>query len=131
MENDYIDAPMSLTSDILPRKGVKLTDYDRCSRYLIRIRAQGSLETKLYEYAERFYDAAHYITDFVLNEKHPDIAKLDTFFFPIAFLYRHCIELVLKAVGFKYIHSDTERLQFINSTRHDFSSMGGWRCLRT
>ena len=119
MENEYIDAPLSLISVKHPEKGKKMMDYDRHSKYLIKIEAQGSLEAKLYEYAERFYESAHRITDFILNEEHPDIGKLDTFFFPIAFLYRHCIELGLKAVGFRNIHTNIERIEFIKETRHD------------
>ena len=58
-----------------------------------------------------------------MNEEHPDIGKLDTFFFPIAFLYRHCIELGLKAVGFRNIHTSIERIEFIKETRHDLSEI--------
>lgn len=123
MENEYKDAPPSLISIKHPEKDKKLTDFDRYSKYLIKVEAQGSLEIKLYEYAERFYEAAHRITEFILYSEHPDIGKLDTFFFPIAFLYRHCIELGLKAVCFRYIHTDAERIHFIKETRHDLSEL--------
>ena len=123
MENEYKNAPPSLISVKHPEKDKKLTDFDRHSKYLIKIEAQGSLETKLYEYAEKFYESAHRITEFILYNEHPDIGKLDTFFFPIAFLYRHCIELGLKAVCFQNIRTDVERIQFIKETRHDLSEL--------
>ena len=47
--------------------------------------------------------AVHKITKFILYAEHPDIGKLDTYFFSIAFLYRHCIELGLKATGYEFI----------------------------
>lgn len=61
------------------------------------------LEETLFKYAENFFEAAHMITEFILYAEHPDIGKLDMYFFPITFLYRHCIELGLKAIGFQYI----------------------------
>lgn len=70
-----------------------------------------------------FFEAAHKITEFILCENHPDIGKLDTYFFSIAFLYRHGIELGLKAIGFQYIQKKDEREKFVKTTRHDLSSI--------
>ena len=40
-------------------------------------------------------------------------------FFAIAFLYRHCIEVGLKAIGFQYIQAQEDRKKFVKSTRHN------------
>lgn len=78
---------------------------------------------RLFEYAEYFYEAAHKITDFILNMNHPDIGKLDTYFFSISFLYRHCMELGLKAIGFQFIQNEDERKRFVKDTCHDLFSI--------
>jgi len=81
------------------------------------------LTERLFEYAEYFYEAAHKITDFILNMNHPDIGKLDTYFFSISFLYRHCMELGLKAIGFQFIQNEDERKRFVKDTCHDLFSI--------
>ncbi len=78
---------------------------------------------RLFEYAEYFYEAAHKITDFILNMNHSDIGKLDTYFFSISFLYRHCMELGLKAIGFQFIQNEDERKRFVKDTCHDLFSI--------
>lgn len=55
--------------------------------------------------------------------EHPDIGKLDTYFFAIAFLYRHCMEVGLKAIGFQYINDVEERKRFVKETRHNLSEI--------
>ena len=119
MSDEYIDAPKNLFSTKYPEKGKKITDFDKHSKYLVKVTAADDLTKKLYEYSENFYESAHRITDFILSEEHPDIGKLDTFFFSIAFLYRHCIELILKAIAFQYISENTDRTIFVKNTRHN------------
>ena len=58
-----------------------------------------------------------------LYAEHPDIGKLDTYFFSIAFLYRHCMEVGLKAIGFQYIDDVVERKNFVKETRHNLSEI--------
>ena len=90
-----MEVPYNLKTLIYPEKGKKIDEFDKNSDYNVRILASTDLSKSLYEYAENYYYAAHIITDFILNENHPDIGKLDTYFFAIAFLYRHCLELGL------------------------------------
>ena len=123
MKSGDIDTPFSPIVYEDFKRDRKLIPFDKHSKYLIKIISQGAPDTKLFEYAESFYEAAHRITDFIVHEKRPDIEKLDTFFFTIAFLYRHCIELGLKAIGFRDLYSEEERKQFINDTRHDLSAL--------
>jgi hypothetical protein len=51
----------------------------------------------------------------------PDIGKLDTYFFSLSYLYRHSLELILKALGFKYILGMDNRKDFIKETFHNLS----------
>lgn len=110
-----------LTSTILPEKGKKIDGCNKQSKYTVKVVAPTNLAEELFEYAENFLEAAHIITEFILNLEHPDIGKLDTYFFSIAFLYRHCLELGLKAIAFQYINDKEGRERFVKNTRHNLS----------
>lgn len=77
----------------------------------------GNIEEMMFHYAEKYVKAAYQITDYVMD-KH-DISKLDTYFFPIAFLFRHSLELCLKASLFKHVVDAEERIQIMDSTKHN------------
>lgn len=116
-----MEKPDILISTIFPEKGKKIDAFDKRSKYIVKILAPTDLSETLFDYAECFFEAAHKITEFILYADHPDIGKLDTYFFSIAFLYRHCMELGLKAIGFQYIHDKDERKNFVKDTRHNLS----------
>ena len=118
-----MEPPYNLISTICPEKDKKIDKVDKRSKYSIRVYAPTDLSEALFEYAEYFFEAAHKITEFILYAEHPDIGKLDTYFFSIAFLYRHCLELGLKAIGFQYIQDELERKEFVKKTRHDLSTI--------
>lgn len=111
--------PDILITSIVPEKGKRIDDFNKHSIYLVKVTAPIDLAEKLFEYANNFFEAAHVITEFILYSGHRDIGKLDTYFFAIAFLYRHCMELGLKAIGFQYIESKAERIKFVKNTRHN------------
>lgn len=110
-------------SMIIPIKGKTIDVVNKKSKYIVKILATTDLSEALFNYSKCFFEAAHKITEFILCENHPDIGKLDTYFFSIAFLYRHGIELGLKAIGFQYIQKKDEREKFVKTTRHDLSSI--------
>lgn len=114
-----MEAPHILISTITPQKGKKIEAFDKHSKYLVKVEAPDDLSVTLFTYAENFFEAAHLITEFILYAEHPDIGKLDTYFFAIAFLYRHCMEVGLKAIGFQYIKDKEKRIRFVKNTRHN------------
>ncbi len=116
-----MEAPYILTSTSLPEKGKKIDSLNKQSKYIVKVASPANLAEELFEYAENFLEAAHIITEFILNLEHPDIGKLDTYFFSIAFLYRHCLELGLKAIAFQYINDNEGRERFVKNTRHNLS----------
>ena len=83
----------------------------------ISIISYKSLEEEFYSYANGFKEAAYILAEDALNSQ--EIAKLDINFYSIAFLYRHSIELILKAIGFQYIKEDDERKLFLKQTCHN------------
>lgn len=114
-----MEPPHILISTITPQKGMKIDDFNKYSKYLVKVVAPIDLSETLFQYAENFFEAAHIITKFILYAEQPDISKLDTYFFAIAFLYRHCIEVGLKAIAFQYIQDEEERKKFVKNTRHN------------
>lgn len=118
-----MDAPYNLISTISPAKGKRIDEFDKHSKYIVKISAPTDLSETLYRYSENFFEAAHIITEFILYAEHPDIGKLDAYFFSIAFLYRHCMEVGLKAIGFQYIDNVVERKNFVKETRHNLSEI--------
>ena len=114
-----MEPPYILISTIIPEKGKKINAFDKHSKYLVKVVSPTDLAETLFQYAVNFFEAAHIITDFILNTERPDIGKLDTYFFSIAFLYRHCLEVGLKAIGFQYLQNDDERKEFVKNTRHN------------
>lgn len=116
-----MEAPQSLISAMHPIKDKRINAFDINAKYITEVKATTELTEALWRYAENFYEAAHLITEFILDED--DIAKLDTYFFVIAFLYRHCIELGLKAIGFQVIMTEEDRKIFVKDTKHNLSEI--------
>jgi hypothetical protein len=64
---------------------------------------QGKYES-WYGLKSAYKNAADDFVDIVLEKgKSRDIEVLDTYFFPIVFLYRHSIEVSIKAIYFRYL----------------------------
>ncbi len=76
---------------------------DNNSKNIITIKNTKNLEVNFYQYANNFYDAANSIMDYLLNQASPehDIAKLDLWIYSLLYLYRHSLELILKAIVLK------------------------------
>lgn len=108
---------------IYPEEQKKINAVDKQSKYIVKVMSPTDLSESLFDYAECFYEAAHTITEYVLDTDQPDIGMLDTYFFPIAFLYRHCIELGLKAIGFQYIPNKEEQENFVKKTKHNLAAI--------
>lgn len=89
--------------------------------FIIRLKGNSNIEKEFLDYALKFKNSAHILTEYVLDKG--DISKLDIYFFSLAYLYRHSLELVLKAIGFKYICESKERESFIKDTFHNLSSI--------
>lgn len=71
--------------------------------------------------AINFQISAAEVVDYMASES--NIARLDTLFFPMVYLYRQSIELLLKAIYFQEVKDQSERKLFIGRTRHDLSTL--------
>lgn len=88
---------------------------------LVDIQNSISLSEDFYTYAKNFKNAGWKVAHEMV--KGANIAKLDYMFFPLAFLYRHSIELILKAIAFKYIKGKGDRIAFLKDTFHNLSTL--------
>lgn len=88
---------------------------------VIEVVNSNNIIEEFYNYAINFNKSAHILTEYLFEK--PDIGKLDSYFFPIAYLYRHSIELILKAIGFKYIVDMKERADFLKDTFHNLGNI--------
>lgn len=103
--------------DVELDKNRKITDV--ISEYKIKILPPTDLSQSFYEYSKGFYKAAHSIASFLLETDKPNIAQLDDYFFALAFLYRHSIELVLKALAFRRLPDKKDMSTFAKDTFHN------------
>ncbi len=102
-------------------KNRKITDLN--SDYRIKVIKPVDLMSSFYEYSYNFYKAAHIIASYLLETDNTTIAQLDTYFFSLAFLYRHSIELILKALAFRNIPENDKRATFAKDTFHDLKKI--------
>lgn len=87
--------------------------------YIIAIIGNSDLQEEFLNYAQKFKDSALILAEYIVDN--PSISILDSYFFAIAFLYRHSLELIMKAIGFKYILDLDDRKEFIKDTFHNLS----------
>lgn len=89
--------------------------------FSVNARSFGVLSEIYRRYANNFREAGYLIADETLESE--DISKLDFNFFSIAFMYRHSIELLLKAIGFQYIEDREKQKKFLKETFHNLESI--------
>lgn len=75
------------------------------------------IDVGFFKYASYFNQSAYALANHVLNEDNCN-SKLDMWFYPIGFLYRHSLELLLKAIGFKHFVTLDEKKEFITKGFH-------------
>lgn len=85
----------------------------------ITIKCKPCLDWEFFNYSEKYKRAAYEITSDTLETS--DIRKLDLYFFPIAFLYRHSVELLLKAIIFKHEKDNLKQAFILKETHHNLS----------
>lgn len=110
-----------MRSDKLKRIEVNADIYKIDSGKIVEIENNDDLGILLKSYAEKFELSAYKLTEYLL--KSASISKLDNYFFAIAYLFRHSIELILKAIAFKYIINNDDRSDFLKRTKHNLHNL--------
>lgn len=109
-----------------PKKGKKLFieggNYHEFSHF-----GWGDVETQFFGYMEGYKCAADELIDNAINSG--DIKTLDTFIFPICFLYRQYIELAMKYIFLYYSgFKRNEKTSAIKDVSHDLLKI--WRKIK-
>ena len=104
-----------------PRENADFYDIKCNKDEKINIISNNSLDEEFFYYANNFKEAAYILAKDALESN--SISVLDINFFSLAFLYRHSIELLLKAIGFQYIKENEDRKKFLEETFHNLSDI--------
>ena len=104
-----------------PKKGKKLftstANYHQFSHF-----GWGDIDSQFYGYIKGYKESADRLVEYALQSK--NIAILDTYIFPIIFLYRQFIELSLKSLYLQYSEeSMPDKMKIIKQVNHDLAKM--------
>lgn len=80
-----------------------------------------NLEKEFYKYSLNFNIAGNIIIDYIIPLRNNGIK--DSWFFPIVYLYRQSLELILKTIAFKYIINKQERSEYLREVGHNLSRL--------
>lgn len=94
---------------------------ERMKLALGKVQHSENLSKEFLVMANDFQISAYKVVNYMVDKK--NIAQLDTLFFPMVYLYRQSIELLLKAIYFQKVTDLEERKLFIERTRHDLSAL--------
>lgn len=84
---------------------------------IIDIENSNDFQKEFYEYSRQFNLAGNELVEYMIDTA--EIHKLDMNFFAVVYLYRQCLELILKSIAFKYISDEHQRKSFITTVRHN------------
>lgn len=103
------------------RSKMNLYKIDDNSEHVVTVVNSGKLDEDFYKYACDFYEAAEAVIEYLLGEaaERHEIYKLDLWYFALVYLYRHSLELMLKAGIFRIIRDTGDRKDIIGEIRHN------------
>ena len=103
------------------RSKMNLYKIDDNSEHVVTVVNSGKLDEDFYKYACDFYEAAEAVIEHLLGEaaERHEIYKLDLWYFALVYLYRHSLELMLKAGIFRIIRDTGDRKDIIGEIRHN------------
>lgn len=110
---------------IYPEKDKNIYDFNRGSKSIVVIKKTDNYIEEFYVYSVKFHKAANLLLDYLLNKSrnNANIAQLDTYIFPLVFLYRHSLELLLKHIGLKLTNNDKEKKDYLKNKGHDLEKL--------
>ena len=80
---------------------------------------KNSLKDEFHRYAKFFLDTANIVIDYMIES--PINSVKDHYFFPLIYLYRQSIELLLKGNVLKYTSSKSEQKEYFKLVGHNLS----------
>ena len=102
-----------------PRSDVNICKCNKNSLYKVNMKCSGIVHSDFSNYGDCFFCAAQEVVEYILERGF--VGELDCYFFPVAYLYRHSLELKLKAIAFK--NNSEAGGEFIRDTFHNLSAI--------
>lgn len=90
-------------------------------KYAVKFDIAEDIPASLYHFSKSYYQSAHLIATRMIEKMQID--ELDRYIFPLFFLYRHSLELLLKSIGFIFITDKTQRQIFLRDTFHNLKNI--------
>lgn len=102
-----------------PRLDADFRRVEKGSEYIIEFKNSENIESEFLNYAVNFHKAGNLIADYLIPER--DNGKKDSWFFPMVYLYRQALELILKSIAFKSIKDMEQRKEYLNNVGHNLN----------
>lgn len=114
MDNDQLKY---LNTNHFPTATGQIKATIRGNKYAVKLDTAQDISESFYQFADAYFSSAELIANRMLEKQ--NIAELDKYFFPLFFLYRHSIELLLKSIACILITENSKRAQFFRDTFHN------------
>lgn len=105
----------------LPDGETIITHCKKKDKYSVKIDTAENISLSFYNFSKAYFQSAHLIATRMIEKMQID--ELDQYVFPLFFLYRHSLELLLKSIGFIFITEKSPRQLFLNDTFHNLKSI--------
>ena len=89
--------------------------------YAVKVDTSEDIPVSLYNFSKAYFESAHIIATRMLDKMKND--ELDSYVFPLFYLYRHSLELLLKSICFTFILDKSLRQSFLTHKFHNLKSI--------
>ena len=104
-------------ADHFPTATGEIRPTTKGKKYAVKLDTAQNVSESFYQFADAYFSSAGVIVNRMLEKHYID--ELDKYFFPLFFLYRHSIELLLKSIACILIAEKAKRAQFFRDTFHN------------
>lgn len=105
----------------LPDSVTKIAPCKKTDNYAVKFDTAENIALSLYDFSKAYFQSANIIASRMIDKKQID--ELDKYVFPLFFLYRHSLELLLKSIGFSFIIDNFQRQLFLKETFHNLRTI--------
>lgn len=113
----------------LPDATTIIKQCNKKDTYAVKIDTAENIPFSLFNFSKAYFESAHLIATRMIDKMQID--ELDRYVFPLFFLYRHSLELLLKSIGLTFIVDEAQRQFFLKDTFHNLKSIYEYILQRT
>lgn len=105
----------------LPDSVTIIAPCKKTDNYAVKFDTAENIALSLYDFSKAYFQSANIIASRMIDKEQID--ELDKYVFPLFFLYRHSLELLLKSIGFSFIIDNSQRQLFLKETFHNLRTI--------